>query len=161
WADSERRMSWPAPWHSWHPPPQVTLPARAFSWMVAGRRADGRQGIEMASFAWGTPATFNFGTDVVDRLGEVGGTALIWENQAGDSRSYSFAEIASLTNRLANALRERSIGQGDRVIVMLPRVPAWPVSIVALLKIGAVPVPCIEMLTERDLAFRIENSGAK
>ena len=114
------------------------------------------------AFSWQVPQSFNFGVDVVDRKAlEADGPALIWENKAGDSATYRFSDIALLTNKLANALLTRGIRKGDRLIVMLPRIPAWPISMVAALKIGAVPIPCIEMLTAGDLRFRIENSEAR
>src|SRR5882757_9124969 len=113
------------------------------------------------AFSWRVPEFFNFGVDVVDALArDADGPALIWENAAGEHAIYSFSQIARLTDKLANALRARGIKKGDRLIVMLPRIPAWPISMVAALKIGAVPIPCIEMLTAGDLAFRLENSGA-
>jgi acyl-coenzyme A synthetase/AMP-(fatty) acid ligase len=114
------------------------------------------------AFTWQVPEHFNFGVDVVDRLArEADGLALIWENEAGNRATYRFSDIARLTDKLANALRALGIGKGDRVIVMLPRIPAWPITMVATLKIGAVPIPCIEMLTARDLAFRVEHSEAR
>ena len=39
--------------------------------------------------------------------------------------------------------------------------PHWQVAMTACLKLGAVVVPCITMLTERDIAYRIEHSGAR
>src|SRR5882757_8059681 len=114
------------------------------------------------AFSWRVPECFNFGVDVVDRKArEADSPALIWENEVGDSETYRFSDIALLTNKLANALRTRGIRKGDRLIVMLPRIPAWLISMVAALKIGAVPIPCIEMLTAGDLGFRIEHSAAR
>jgi acyl-coenzyme A synthetase/AMP-(fatty) acid ligase len=115
-----------------------------------------------ADFRWSIPQTFNFGVDVVDRMArEADGPALIAENQAGDIRRFSYSDIARLTNQLANVLAAQGIGKGDFIIVMLPRIPEWQIATVAALKLGAVPIPCIEMLTPRDLAYRAENSGAK
>ncbi|TKT76381.1 acyl-CoA synthetase [Aquamicrobium sp. LC103] len=119
-----------------------------------------------ADYRLEVPANFNFGTDVVDRLAidpmrAQGGPALIWCNAAGTVRNYSFAEIAELTDRLAAALRTRGITAGDRVIVMLPRIPAWQIAMIAVLKLGAVAIPCVTMLTAKDLAHRLDNSGAK
>ncbi len=112
-------------------------------------------------FRWNLPESFNFGTDVVDAwAAERDGLALIWENAAGDSAAYRYSDIARLSNRLASSLAAAGVGKGDRVIVMLPRIPQWQIAMVACLKIGAVAVPCIEMLTERDIAYRVENSGA-
>lgn len=115
-----------------------------------------------ADFRWLVPPTFNFGADVIDRRArEQDGPALIWENAAGDARSYRYSDLSRLSNRLANVLRARGVKKGDRVIVMLPRVPEWFVALIATMKIGAVPIPCIEMLTERDIDYRVDNSQAR
>ena len=113
------------------------------------------------TFDWGLPETFNFGTDVVDRYADdVDRLALIWCNAAGQERRLTFAEIKKLSDRFALALATRGIRKGDRVVVMLPRLPEWQIVMVACLKLGTVAVPCIEMLTESDLTYRIEHSGA-
>jgi acyl-coenzyme A synthetase/AMP-(fatty) acid ligase len=115
-----------------------------------------------ATSAWKIPDFFNFGADVVDRqAADLDGPALLWESAAGGNAVYRFSDVARLTDQFANGLRTRGIDKGDRVVVMLPRIPAWPISMVALLKIGGVPIPCVEMLTARDLAFRVENSEAR
>jgi acyl-coenzyme A synthetase/AMP-(fatty) acid ligase len=114
-----------------------------------------------AAFRWEIPATFNFATDVVDAWAtDPARPALLWSNAAGARRDFSFAEIAGLSRRLANVLRAAGVRQGDRVVVMLPRLPAWPIAMVACLRIGAVPVPSIEMLTAADIAYRVEAAEA-
>ncbi|GAB5467796.1 MAG: acyl--CoA ligase [Rhodospirillales bacterium] len=114
-------------------------------------------------FRWEVPSRFNFGRDVVDRWAaeRPDHPALIWSDAAGREERYSFADIARLSNRLGRALREAGIAQGDRVLVMLPRVPQWQIAMVALLKIGALPIPCIEMLTEKDLAYRLAHAEVR
>lgn len=113
------------------------------------------------AFQWDTPASFNFGTDVVDCWArEADGEALVWTNAEGDLQRYRYSDVARLSNRFGAALRERGIQKGDRVIIMLPRCPQWMIAMVGALKIGAVPIPCIEMLTARDLAYRVSNSDA-
>lgn len=115
-----------------------------------------------AGFSWDIPQHFNFAADVVDRWArERDALALIWENAAGQERRYRFSDISRLASRFGNVLRRHGIGQGDRVLIMLPRLPEWMVAMVGTLKIGAVPIPCIEMLTARDIAYRVRNSGAK
>jgi acetyl-CoA synthetase len=115
-----------------------------------------------ANFRWQVPATFNFGADIIDRRArEQDGPALIWENAAGETRSYSYSDLSRLSNRLANVLRKHGVGKGDRVIVMLPRLPEWFIALIAAMKIGAVPIPCIEMLTARDIEYRVRNAEAK
>lgn len=114
-------------------------------------------------FAWEIPATFNFGGDVVDAWARErpGHLALVWTDEAGSERRFTFAEMRAATNRMANALTEAGIAKGDRVIVMLPRLPEWQIAMLGCLKVGAVPIPCIDMLTRRDIAYRLENSAAR
>lgn len=113
------------------------------------------------AFDWAIPATFNFATDVVDRWAADGDPlALIWQNAAGDERRFRFSDISRLTKRVAQAMRDAGIGKGDRVLIVMPRIPEWQISLVAAMRIGAVPIPCIEMLTAREIAYRAEHSGA-
>ena len=112
-------------------------------------------------FRWDIPARFNFGVDVVDAwAAERNGPALAWENAAGEEAHFTFADMARLSNRMASALRAAGLKKGDRVLVMLPRSPEWQVALVACLKVGAVVIPAIEMLTRRDIAYRVVNSEA-
>ncbi len=113
-------------------------------------------------FRWDIPETFNFATDVVDQwAAERDGIALVWENAGGETAEYRFSDIARRSCRLASALAAAGVGKGDRVIVMLPRVPEWQIALVACVRMGAIAIPCIEMLTGRDIAYRVRNSGAK
>jgi acetyl-CoA synthetase len=115
------------------------------------------------NFRWQVPAHFNWGSDVVDAWArrQPDHTALIWCNAAGEERRFSYADIARLSDRCAAALAQRGIVKGDRVLVMLPRVPEWQTAMVGCLKLGAVPIPCIDMLTARDMAYRASHSGAR
>lgn len=115
------------------------------------------------AFAWEIPESFNFGGDVVDAWARErpDHLALIWSDEAGRERRFSYADMRAASNRMANALAAAGIAKGDRVVVMLPRVPEWQIAMVGCLKLGAVPIPCIDMLTERDIAYRLENAGAR
>jgi acyl-coenzyme A synthetase/AMP-(fatty) acid ligase len=112
-------------------------------------------------FSWEVPSSFNFGSDVVDAWAEgPERLALIWCDERGNEKRFTFEEIRRLSNRLANLLRDRGVGKGDRVLVMLPRIPEWQIAMVACCKLGAIAVPCITMLTARDVAYRTAHSGA-
>ena len=108
------------------------------------------------------PETFNFGRDVVDAWAAARPDAecLIWQNDSGEERRFTWHQMRQLTNRCANALAGAGVSKGDRVVVMLPRIPEWQIAMVACFKLGAVPIPCIEMLTQKDVAYRVEHSGA-
>ena len=112
-------------------------------------------------FRWELPASFNFGRDVVDRQAETKDKpALIWCNETGAERRFNYSDISRQSNQLANLLARGGVRKGERVMVLLPRIPEWQISMVACLKLGAIPIPCIEMLTAKDVAFRVRNSGA-
>lgn len=115
-----------------------------------------------ANFEWKLPERFNFGRDVVDAFArsEPDKLALVACDASGGERRFTFGDISRLSNRLANLLASAGIARGDRVMVMLPRIPQWQVAMVACLKLGAVAVPCIPMLTEKDVTYRVGQSGA-
>ena len=73
----------------------------------------------------------------------------------------SYAELDDRSARLAALLREKGIKQGDRVGVMLPNVPEFPVAYYGVLRTGAIVVPMNVLLKRREIAFYLEDSGAK
>jgi len=112
-------------------------------------------------FTWQVPERFNFGGDVVDAWAEdPQRLALIWSDDKGQERRFTFEDVRRLSNRFANLLRQQGVSKGDRVLIMLPRIPEWQIAMVACCKLGAIPVPCITMQTAHDIAFRAGHSRA-
>jgi len=106
------------------------------------------------------PEYYNFGFDVIDAWAKKDRNklAMIWVNQKGDVKKYSFLDLANLSNQAANVLLKYGINKGDHVLVMLPRIPEWWIFAIALIKLGAVFCPCPTMLTPRDIKYRV-NKG--
>ena len=77
----------------------------------------------LQQFSLHYPDNFNFGYDVVDAIADEAPQrrALVWCNQRGDERIFTFSEIKELSNRAANFFRAQGVKQGDRVMVMLKR----------------------------------------
>ena len=114
-----------------------------------------------AGFRWEIPPTFNFAADVVDEWAkDPQKLALIWCDEAGNERRFTFRDIAERSRRVGSLLRAAGLKKGDRCIVMLPRVPEWQMVMVGCLRIGVIPIPCIDMLTAGDVRYRVEHSGA-
>ncbi len=114
-----------------------------------------------APFEWSPPATFNFAGDIVDHWAEDSERlALICVDADGRETTYSYQDISRRSSQLAHLLVREGLGAGDRVIVMLPRIAEWQIAMTALLRIGAVPIPCITMLTAKDIAYRVAHSEA-
>lgn len=107
------------------------------------------------------PETFNY-CDIIDGYAlDPTREALVWLNAAGQERRLTFAEVSEGSKRIAAALRARGLGRGDRVLVMLPRIPDWQMVMLAAFRLGAIAIPCITMLTAKDLDYRIQATTPK
>jgi long-chain acyl-CoA synthetase len=73
----------------------------------------------------------------------------------------SYGELDDRSARLAALLQERGVKEGDRVGVMLPNVPDFPVAYYGVLRAGAIVVPMNVLLKRREIAFYLEDSGAR
>ena len=112
-------------------------------------------------FQWDVREYFNFAVDVVDYWAQdPERLALIAVNEAGVEQTFTYRDISKASNRLANLLSANGLAKGDRVMVMLPRIAEWQIAMVAVMRLGAVPIPCITMLTEKDVVYRVAHSGA-
>ena len=72
----------------------------------------------------------------------------------------SFTELREQVGRAANALSTIGVAKGDRVAVMVPNGPAFPVAWLALARLGAVLVPVNNRYTPRELHYLLEDSAA-
>ena len=81
---------------------------------------------ERRDFRLEVPEHFNFSRDVVDRWAEdPQRQALWWIDDHGNERQWTFAELARDSGRVADGLTRLGICRGDVVLVILPRVVAW------------------------------------
>ncbi|GAB2996775.1 long-chain fatty acid--CoA ligase [Amycolatopsis acidiphila] len=75
-------------------------------------------------------------------------------------QTISYAELDRKARQLAEAVRARGVRPGDRVALICPNLPEFPVVYFGLLKAGAVVVPLNPLLKERELEFIFGDSGA-
>lgn len=75
--------------------------------------------------------------------------------------SKTFAEIASYAENLATFLAGLNVKKGDKVAIILPNIIQYPVSVFAILKLGAVVVNINPLYTPSEIEFIIQNSEAK
>jgi acyl-coenzyme A synthetase/AMP-(fatty) acid ligase len=116
-----------------------------------------------ASFRLEVPERYNYARDVVDAwaVREPGKLALLAVGpDGGDPRRFSFADLARSSDRAARFLAGQGVAKGDRVFVMLPRVPDWYDVVLGCIKLGAVPMPATTLLTPRDIAYRVNSAEA-
>ena len=75
------------------------------------------------NFRLNVPENFNYAYDVVDEYARLTPEkrALVWCDDLGDERIFSFADVKRLSDKAANFFRSRGIGKGDTVLVILQR----------------------------------------
>jgi acetyl-CoA synthetase/medium-chain acyl-CoA synthetase len=112
-------------------------------------------------FSWEVPQHYNFAFDVVDRWGEdAEKLAMLWLDERGNERRLTFRDFTIRSNQVGNALRSMGIRAGDRILIMLPRLPEWWEAVLAIMKIGAISMPGTMLLTPKDVAYRIQSAEA-
>jgi acetyl-CoA synthetase len=117
----------------------------------------------VAAFRWpGVGDRFNWALDWFDPIAAGNPrTALRIIDEDGADRSYSFAEMAARSDRLATSLMAGGVTPGERVMVMLGnQVELWE-SMLAIMKLGAVIMPATTALGPKDLADRIGRGAVR
>ncbi|OQA85351.1 MAG: Acetyl-coenzyme A synthetase [Lentisphaerae bacterium ADurb.Bin242] len=104
------------------------------------------------------PEYFNYGFHVIDKLARRSRNrlAMIWANQQGTEKRFTFHDLSNLSNQAANLLIKYGISREDRVFILLPRIPEWWIFSLALIKIGAIQCPSPILLTPHDIRQRIQ-----
>ncbi len=88
-------------------------------------------------------------------------TALLWEGENGDQRTFTYEAVYLEVNKLANALKQLGIKKGDRVAIYLPMVPEAIFSMLACARIGAVHTVVFGGFSAEALRDRINDAQAK
>lgn len=73
----------------------------------------------------------------------------------------SYQECNSLARRLANGLLRLGVKKGDRVTLMMPNIPQYPLILLACYKIGAIAVPTNPQFTVHELTGQFKDSGTE
>ena len=76
-------------------------------------------------------------------------------------KTLTFGQVDELSRALAAYLQSLGLAKGDRVAIMLPNVPQYPVAIAAVLRAGYVVVNVNPLYTPRELEHQLKDSGAK
>ncbi len=90
---------------------------------------------------WFYDGTLNASANCIDRHlpQRADQTALLWEgDDPAESRAITYGELHRSVCRLANALKARGVGKGDRVTIYMPMIPEATYAMLACARIGAV-----------------------
>src|SRR5947199_2467976 len=78
-----------------------------------------------------------------------------------DDAELTYSALDGASAHVAGLLAEHGVSRGDRVGIMLPNVPYFPACYYGVLRAGAIVVPMNVLLKRREVAFYLEDSGAK
>jgi len=76
-------------------------------------------------------------------------------------KKFSYRTLGLQVEQFAHALSELGVKKGDRVAILLPNIPQYPVVHFGALKIGAILVPTNPLYVERELTYQLVDSGAE
>lgn len=116
---------------------------------------------DLRSLSLDVPEDYNFAFDVIDaRAMQADKTAFISVDRSGERvEHHSFSDLSRASNRLANVLLALGAQQGDFAVVVIPRIPAWYEVLIGCMKAGVVAMPGTNLLTAKDIAYRINKGG--
>ncbi|XP_026560054.1 acyl-coenzyme A synthetase ACSM4, mitochondrial-like [Pseudonaja textilis] len=115
------------------------------------------------------PKYFNFANDVLDKWSTIekdGGRpfhpAFWWIDGKGGEVKWGFEKLGFVSRKAANVLTGPcGLQRGDRVILILPRIPEWWMLTVACIRTGITFIPGTPQLTAKDIQYRLQVSKAK
>ena len=115
------------------------------------------------AFEWRVPGHCNIAVDVCDRWAErePRRAAILDVQPDGTVQEISYGALRESSNRLANVLRARAIGRGDRVAILLPQSPAVAACHIAIYKLGAIALPLAMLFGVEAISYRLKDSGAR
>ncbi len=124
---------------------------RSFSWEEARRALDGLPdgGLNIAHEAVHRHA----------RGPRAGKIALRWIGKDGSRRDLTYAELSAEALRFASALRARGVGEGERVFLLMGRIPELYVAALGALSGKCVVSPLFSAFGPEPIATRIELGG--
>ena len=116
------------------------------------------------NFRWFVGAQTNLAYNALDqhvKEGWGGHTALIYLNERGERRLFTYAKLLHDVEKIAAALRGMGISKGDRVTIYMPTCPEAIMLMLAIVRIGAIHSVVFAGFGEKALGDRIQASGSR
>ena len=139
WAEQARQLDWFKTWDKvldWKPP--------FARWFVGGKLNASYICVDRHVKTW--------------RRSKV---AIYWEGEPGDIRVLSYSTLYREVNRYASVLKSCGVGDGDKVALYLPMIPALPIFMLACARIGAIHTVIFSGFSAQALADRVNDVQAK
>lgn len=88
-------------------------------------------------------------------------TALVWEGEGGETKSFSYLDLYLKVNQTANALRAVGIKKGEVVGIFMPMIPEIVIAMLAVSKVGGVILPLFSGYGAGAVITRLEDADAR
>jgi acetyl-CoA synthetase/medium-chain acyl-CoA synthetase len=85
----------------------------------------------------------------------------LWSVAEAGETKLTFGQLAVELRRAGSFFHQLGLQRGDRVLVILPRVPEWWIAMLGLIRIGAVPIPGTPLLTTKDIQYRVQAADVR
>ncbi|MGB9743206.1 MAG: acetate--CoA ligase [Minisyncoccales bacterium] len=143
WEDLAAQLYWEKKWGKVfeHKPPY-------FQWFIGGKLNITSNIFEKNTLGW---------EKIKNKI------ALIWEPEPTTEKfkTYTYDELFTMVNKLANALKKLGVKKGDRVGIYLPVIPEIVVAMLACARLGAVHSVVFSAFSPHALQLRLQDTGAK
>lgn len=115
----------------------------------------------LAALGWDPEGPVNVAATLADRHAGSDIVALDWHGRNGERRRLGFDELAEASARFAGLLAARGIGKGDRVALVMPRVPETVIAMLGIWRAGAIYVPIFSAFGADAIRMRLTDSAAR
>lgn len=114
-------------------------------------------------FRLDVPEFFNYTVDVFEKHARESGrkTALMVGSPDGSRiDTFTFEQLRRKVNRFCNVLRKLGVKKGERILILMGWRHEWYVGVLAMIKLGIVPIPTTTQSRPRDLQYRFDAAEA-
>lgn len=140
WEEAAMELSWFKPWEKTFDEKKKPF----YKWFVGGKCNLAYNALDR-----------HMGTPIENKL------AIIFEDENGTEKTYTYKELYFEVNKLVNALRAYGVKKGDRVAIYMPNIPEISMAMLACAKIGAMHSVVYAGFSSQALADRINDARAK
>ncbi|SDW68007.1 acetyl-CoA synthetase [Marininema mesophilum] len=107
------------------------------------------------------PNMYNMTQDIDRYAVNPDAVALRWENEQGEQRVLTYQNLKQQSDRWAQGFLAHDLKKGDRIMILLPRIPEATLAYIGALKAGLTVIPGSEMLQPKDIRYRVQHGEVK
>lgn len=116
----------------------------------------------LKTYDWDASERYNMAHESCDRWAkDPSRVAIYWEDEDGNTQTWTYLKLKEESNRLANGFRELGVKKGDRIAGLLGKDMELILTVLATWKIGAVYVPLFTAFGPEAIKYRLEDCSCK